>query len=1025
MNKLLQFLVLVILILSSVVSKPAFAASLSGSEIHYVKVDTLTYDVYFVLYRSCNGLPFKISASNCKISNSDGTNVKSFTPTLMSITDVTPLCKTVKKTCYPPNTGFTGEGIERHIFKETIDFRKSGYDTIYQSGKPIVFTVGNCCRSTNITNGAASRNDFNYAFLDLSLGDVMGAKFNNPPIRNLGGNNANYYNINGVGYDKSDSVSYAFGDVLQGLNSAITTTQPFKIYDPVGRGDVNPNTNPPIGMYLDAKTGNWIFTPTFSDVPAVVIEMTVWRKNKSGIMQKITVIRRDFIYEVKTFPVSYGPLFTSNNSWSICEGETFSTVVNTGFSKTSTNSIYLYVLDTIAGSTNTILDTSQRQQFKFSWTPKVGQAKSQPYTFTLNAIDSSCYQIGQASRAFSIYVKPKPQSEVEVNALSCNVFKLTSKPTTNPGSLNYSWKLLDDKGQSEQTTDVVYFPSTNSAKSNLQNDSFYLRTAGTYIVEHKITNTDLCVSYWYDTISSTKSIYNLFISSDTVLCKGKGLSLQQDIHADSLFTSYLWSNGVVTKKTQIPFTDKSSKMYLRANTDTGCFYFDDIQVNQAEKPILIKPASIQRCGEIDSFVKFKVENLYSFTSTEFSWNQTKTDSIYIGESGIYTMQASNTCGNISDSVLFVELTIPKIDLGSKDTFFCAGEDLILDPNVKNNFSSPIYIWSDGSSESTLKVKKLGVYSVTVTNLCGQSSDTINVTKTVSKPEIVSINETFICNGKAAVIGGSYPDSEMLWSTGETSNYITVAKPGKIILEVTNGCGYDIDSVSIVEEVSPKVLLPTDTFYCGSNPIRLHGGGTNAWYVWSTGDKIRTVFLSKAGTYWVKAENGCGSDSFQFELILKQKPKFSLGNDTSLIAKNLILDAGESEGTYLWNTGAETRQILIDKQGLYWAEVTNVCGSFRDSINIKFTSIVEYNMSSFKIYPNPNNGVFVIKSKHGSLNDEISIIGLDGKMISPNLFNLNRIDAYSVECRLSKQLHGMYFIQILNEESISHVRVFIE
>ena len=63
MNRSFTLRIFSILFLVTILfSKPVLGASLMGSEIHYVKVDTLTYDVYFIVYRILKsaGLQFGI-----------------------------------------------------------------------------------------------------------------------------------------------------------------------------------------------------------------------------------------------------------------------------------------------------------------------------------------------------------------------------------------------------------------------------------------------------------------------------------------------------------------------------------------------------------------------------------------------------------------------------------------------------------------------------------------------------------------------------------------------------------------------------------------------------------------------------------------------------------------------------------------------------------------------------------------------------------------------------------------------------
>ena len=93
--------------------------------------------------------------------------------------------------------------------------------------------------------------------------------------------------------------------------------------------------------------------------------------------------------------------------------------------------------------------------------------------------------------------------------------------------------------------------------------------------------------------------------------------------------------------------------------------------------------------------------------------------------GTYTdiFPAANGC----DSIRVLKLNVlpkPSPDLGS-DRELCLGENLTITPGV---FDS--YLWQDLSTLDHLTVAKTGIYSVTVTNSCGSTSDQIVVTNKV-------------------------------------------------------------------------------------------------------------------------------------------------------------------------------------------------------------------------------------------------------------------------------------------------------
>ena len=124
--------------------------------------------------------------------------------------------------------------------------------------------------------------------------------------------------------------------------------------------------------------------------------------------------------------------------------------------------------------------------------------------------------------------------------------------------------------------------------------------------------------------------------------------------------------------------------------------------------------------------------------------------------------------------------------------------------------------------------------------------------------------------------------------------------------------------------------------------------TNADSVyWSFGDTASGVnstatgfntyhIFSAPGTYHVEiTKYGKCISIFHKTIVIYPVPQINLGNDTSLCAKTLlVLNAETPGGTYLWQDGSANSNFTASIPGIYWVEVTNVCGSDIDSIDIE-------------------------------------------------------------------------------------------
>lgn len=120
-------------------------------------------------------------------------------------------------------------------------------------------------------------------------------------------------------------------------------------------------------------------------------------------------------------------------------------------------------------------------------------------------------------------------------------------------------------------------------------------------------------------------------------------------------------------------------------------------------------------------------------ANSYLWNNGSIGSnLNITSSGKYWVRATNSNGCVmSDTILISLGSSPIVTLGS-DTSYCQGSTI----NLYAGFGSGnSYLWSNGSTASSISVGSNGTYSVVVTNTIGcKSSDTINVTSK-SKPSV--------------------------------------------------------------------------------------------------------------------------------------------------------------------------------------------------------------------------------------------------------------------------------------------------
>lgn len=153
-------------------------------------------------------------------------------------------------------------------------------------------------------------------------------------------------------------------------------------------------------------------------------------------------------------------------------------------------------------------------------------------------------------------------------------------------------------------------------------------------------------------------------------------------------------------------------------------------------------------------------------------------------SGVYVYEFQTAFG--CDSIITLNLTvnpIPVVDIG--DEFdLCEGESVVL----SNSVNATNYNWSTGSTSSSITVSSTGVYKLIINgvgNCIGM--DSANVIVHPLPGGFIDSQRT-LCDGDLLVLDGGNPANEYMWSTGETTQMITIDRSGNYSVLITSPFG---------------------------------------------------------------------------------------------------------------------------------------------------------------------------------------------------------------------------------------------
>ncbi len=225
----------------------------------------------------------------------------------------------------------------------------------------------------------------------------------------------------------------------------------------------------------------------------------------------------------------------------------------------------------------------------------------------------------------------------------------------------------------------------------------------------------------------------------------------------------------------------------------------------------------------------------------------------------------------------------------------------------------------------------------------------------SIPTINLGNNVVSCSNATTINAGAGYTS-YTWSTGATTQSISVTQNGLYSVTVANACFSFADTIQVTFQITPTLELGPNISACENqaNVINATPGFTN--YIWGDGTPGPTISTYGAGTYRVTATDACGNTQTDaINVTLLPRPVIDLGPDTVICASTSYTLQGPSlaQGIYAWtpNTGLSCQNcpnpsVTPNTNTTYYLALTNAQGcssidSVRVSLNICFlTTLID-------------------------------------------------------------------------------------
>jgi hypothetical protein len=265
----------------------------------------------------------------------------------------------------------------------------------------------------------------------------------------------------------------------------------------------------------------------------------------------------------------------------------------------------------------------------------------------------------------------------------------------------------------------------------------------------------------------------------------------------------------------------------------------------------------------------------------------------------------------ADTVVITVVSSPDVSIFG-NTLLCQDSIGVLFAGA--GFSS--YLWSTGSMTPSIPIFSGGTYSVTVTNAAG----CIGVDSIVVQELVVDVTiagDSTLCDEAFSTLIAPPGFLSYEWSTGITSQLLTVSDPGEYSVTVidVNGCA-GADTIMVEEFPIPPVSILGDTVFCAGESTTLEIDPVYTNVDWSTGAFQPSITVDQPGMYSVMImdDNGCENvDTVQ--VIEQPLPLPQISGDLTICPEDTtILSTVDAYDSYFWSTGESTPMISVFNGG---------------------------------------------------------------------------------------------------------------
>jgi len=309
--------------------------------------------------------------------------------------------------------------------------------------------------------------------------------------------------------------------------------------------------------------------------------------------------------------------------------------------------------------------------------------------------------------------------------------------------------------------------------------------------------------------------------------------------------------------------------------------------------------------------------------SDFLWNTGTADtSLLVSTTDVYWLRVDNGYCQVTDTIRVTISPYPIVNLGP-DTLNCTGTPIPLASSVA--YSSPTYLWNDGTSAPGTTAIVTGTYWLQVTVGNCPNADTIRVTIHHDTFTLYS-RDTAICRGQSVqALLTANPDATFQWlptagvaASRTASPLITPDTSADYHVRIyLEGCAPLEDSFYIDVQPVPVPYFGTNRFVCSNDTLELAALVNPGWYTdyvyrWRPGAEVsdstaQSVIYTPDGPsmdtalmeLWVSTTAGC-SGSVSTKIYVYPGEFATVSSNLSVCPHEEAQFTATGGATYQWS-----------------------------------------------------------------------------------------------------------------------------